>query len=128
MLPVDVDILIKEAEEARTHAIAPFSGFTVGVALVTEGGTVYRGCNIENPSLMLSVCAERVAIVKALSEGERSFRAMAIISGDGRDCFPCGACRQLLAEFAPEIEIYLASDAGIRKYTLPGLLPYPFIK
>lgn len=128
MTPVNVDELIREAGKARGHAIAPFSGFTVGVALVAGSGTIYRGCNIENPSLMLSVCAERVAFVKALSEGERSFKAMAIISGDGRYCFPCGACRQLLSEFAPAIEIYLASDAGIRKYTIPELLPYPFIK
>jgi len=128
MLPVDVDILINEAKEAKKHALAPFSGFTVGAALVTDSGRIYRGCNIENPSLMLSLCAERTALLKALTEGETSFKAMAIISGDGRYCFPCGACRQLLAEFAPEIELYLVSDAGIKKYSIPELLPYPFIK
>jgi len=128
MLPVDVERLIKEAEEAKKHAVAPFSGFAVGAALVTGGGRIYRGCNIENPSLMLSFCAERSALIKALTEGERDFKAMGIVSGDGRDCFPCGGCRQMLAEFAPDIEIYLVSDAGIKKYSVRDLLPYPFLK
>jgi len=126
MLPVDVDRLIKEAEEAKKHAIAPYSGFTVGAALVTDGGRIYRGCNIENPSLMLSFCAERSALIKALTEGERDFKAMGIVSGDGRYCFPCGGCRQMLAEFAPDIEIYLVSDKGIKKYSVQELLPYTF--
>ncbi len=126
MLPVDIDILIKEAKEARKHAIAPYSGFTVGAALIAGNGRIYRGCNIENPSLMLSFCAERAALLKALTEGEETFRAMAIVSGDGKYCFPCGACRQMLAEFAPDIEIYLASDAGIRKYSIHELLPQFF--
>ncbi len=128
MLPVDVERLIKEAEEAKKHAVAPFSGFTVGAALVTGGGRIYRGCNIENPSLMLSFCAERSALIKALTEGERDFKAMGIVSGDGRYCFPCGECRQMLAEFAPDIEIYLVSDAGIKKYSVRDLLPHPFLK
>ena len=126
MLPSDVDRLIKEAEEAKKHAIAPYSGFTVGAALVTDGGRIYRGCNIENPSLMLSFCAERIALLKALTEGEKSFRAMAIVSGDGRYCFPCGACRQMLAEFAPDIEIYLVSSAGTKKYSVQEILPHFF--
>jgi cytidine deaminase len=128
MLPVDVDILIKEAKKARKFAVAPFSGFTVGAAIMTNSGRIYRGCNIENPSLMLSFCAERVALLKALTEGEKGFRAMAIVSGDGRYCYPCGACRQMLAEFAPDIELYLASDAGVRKYSIRELFPYPFVK
>lgn len=126
MLPSDVDRLIKEAEEAKKHAIAPYSGFVVGVALMTGSGKIYRGCNIGNPSLMLSFCAERAALINALSEGEKEFKAMAIVSGDGRYCFPCGACRQMLAEFAPEIEIYLASFEGIKKFSIIELLPYPF--
>ncbi len=126
MLPVDIDILIKEAREARNRAIAPFSGLTVGAALISGSGRIYRGCNVENPSLMLSFCAERVALLKALTEGEKTFRAMAIVSGDGRYCFPCGACRQMLAEFAPDIEIYLASDAGVKKYSVQELLPQFF--
>ncbi len=126
MLCADVARLIKEAEGAKIHAIAPLSGFVVGAALMAASGRIYRGCNIENPSLMLSFCAERAALLKALTEGERVFKAVAIVSGDGRYCCPCGACRQMLSEFAPTIEIYLASDAGIKKYTVPELLPHSF--
>ncbi len=126
MLPSDVERLVKEAEEARNHAIAPYSGFVVGAALMTEEGRMYRACNIENPSLMMSFCAERAALIKALTGGERSFKAMAIVSGDGRYCFPCGSCSQMLFEFAPDIELYLASDKGIRKYSLAQLLPHSF--
>jgi len=126
MLPSDVDRLVKEAEDAQKKAIAPYSGSAVGAALMTGEGKTYSGCNIENPSLMLSFCAERAALVKALTEGEKVFRAMAIVSGDGRYCFPCGACRQMLAEFAPDIEIYLASDKGIKKYSISELLPHSF--
>lgn len=128
MLPSDVDRLIGEAEGAVRHAIAPYSGFTVGAALMAESGTIHRGCNIENPSLMLSFCAERAALIKALTEGERVFKAIAVVSGDGKYCFPCGACRQMLAEFAPGIEIFLSSDEGIKKYSIADLLPYPFKK
>ncbi len=126
MLPSEVERLIREAEDAKKLALAPYSQFVVGAALMTKDGKIYRGCNIENPSLMLSFCAERAALIKALSEGERIFKAMAIVSGDGRYCFPCGSCRQMLAEFAPDIEIYLASDEGTKKYTVPELLPYYF--
>jgi cytidine deaminase len=126
MLPADVDRLVKDAEGALARAIAPLSGFAVGAALMTCGGKIYSGCNIENPSLMLSLCAERAALVKALTEGEKDFRAMAVVSGDGRYCFPCGACRQMLSEFAPDIEVYLVSDKGIKKYSIPELLPHSF--
>ncbi len=128
MLPSDIDRLIKEAEKAAKRAIAPYSGFMVGAALVTDEGKMYHGCNIENPSLMLSFCAERAALINALIEGENSFKAMAIVSSDGNYCFPCGACRQMLAEFAPEIEIYLVSNEGIKKFSITELLPYAFKK
>jgi cytidine deaminase len=126
MLPSDVERLVKEAEEARICAIVPFSGFAVGAALITGEGKIYRGCNIENPSLMLSFCAERVALIKALSEGGKVFRAIAVVSSEGRYCFPCGACRQMLSEFAPDVEIYLASAKGVRKYSVRELLPHSF--
>ena len=126
MLPLDIDKLIKEAEEAKNNAIAPFSNFAVGAALITGSGKIYRGCNIENPSLMMSFCAERAALLKALTEGERNFKAITIVSDDKRYCFPCGSCRQMIAEFAPDIEIYLPSDAGIRKFSIPELLPHQF--
>lgn len=128
MLPLDIDRLIKKAEEAARKAYAPYSGFVVGAALMTGEGKIYQGCNIENPSLMLSFCAERAALINAMVEGENSFKAMAIVSGDGNYCFPCGACRQMLAEFAPDIEIYLASKEGTRKFSIPELLPYSFKK
>lgn len=126
MLPSDICSLIKEAENAKNNAIAPFSKFVVGAALVTGNGKVYRGCNIENSSLMLSFCAERAALIKALTEGELVFKAMAVVSGDRGYCFPCGACRQMLAEFAPDIEIYLVSGEGVKKYSISELLPHSF--
>lgn len=126
MLPSDIERLIKEAEKAVERAMAPYSGFTVGAALMTDEGKIYLGCNIENPSLMLSFCAERAALVNALAEGENNFKAMAITSGDGNYCFPCGACRQMLAEFASDIEIYLMSNKGIKKFSVTELLPHYF--
>jgi len=128
MLPLDINRLIKEARDAKKRAIAPYSRFKVGVALITDKGEIYRGCNIENPSLMLSFCAERAAIINAIVEGEKAFRAMAIVSDNKDYCFPCGACRQMIAEFAPDIEIYLVSDKGIKKFSVPELLPYQFKK
>lgn len=128
MLPSDINRLIKEAKDAKKKAVAPYSGFMVGAAMVTDKGNIYYGCNIENPSLMLSFCAERVALINAMAEGENVFKAMAIVSDDKGYCFPCGACRQLLAEFAPDIEIYLVSDKGIKKFSVSELLPHQFKK
>ncbi len=107
-------------------AITPYSGFKVGVALATKNGKIYTGCNIENPSLMLSICAEKVALMKALSEGEKSFHAMAIVASDKAYCYPCGSCRQILWEFARDIDIFLHGSKGIKKYFLSELLPYLF--
>ena len=126
MAPAESDRLISLAREALKMAIAPHSGFKVGAALVTDDGKTFTGCNIENPSLILSVCAERVALLKALSEGASSFKAMAIVSDPDRFCYPCGACRQMLMEFAPGIVVYLGSDEGVRKHSIEELLPHPF--
>lgn len=126
MLTSDIDSLIKEAEAAREKAIAPYSGFRVGAALLAVSGDIYKGCNIENPSLMMSVCAEKTAILKALTTGEKVFKAMAIVSSDDKYCFPCGACRQMIFEFAGNIEIFLAAAEGIRKYSIAELLPHSF--
>ncbi len=109
-------------------ARAPYSGFKVGAALLDSDGNIYTGCNIENPSLMLSTCAERVALLKALSEGASEFKALAIVASDGRYCFPCGSCRQLLKEFAPALVVYLKSEEGIQKYGVDELFPHPFEK
>ena len=134
MIKTDIaESLVKEAEKAMRRAIAPYSKFKVGAALATEKGKLYKGCNIENPSFMLSVCAEKVALLKALSEGERSFKAIAIVSNSAGYCYPCGSCRQMLWEFAKDVEIYLSSSKhglrnieNIKKYSLNEFLPYPF--
>lgn len=126
MLTSDIDSLIKEAETARKRAIAPYSRFTVGAALLSASGEIYKGCNIENPSLMMSVCAEKAAILNALIKDEKVFKAMAIVSGDGKYCFPCGACRQMIFEFAGKIEIFIAAAEGIKKYSITELLPHSF--
>jgi cytidine deaminase len=118
--------LIREAGKVMKRAITPYSRFRVGAAVSSKRGRIYTGCNLENPSLMLSVCAEKVALFNALSSGEKSFRAIAIASGDGNYCYPCGSCRQVLWEFAGDMDVYLLADAGIKKYSLSELLPYPF--
>ena len=128
MLPSEIERLVREAKEARKKAFAPYSKFTVGAALITNDGKIYHGCNIENPSLMLSFCAERAALINALVEGEKVFKAIAIASDSKDYCFPCGACRQMLAEFSPEIEVYLASERGIKKFSISELLPHQFKK
>ncbi|HTR96810.1 MAG TPA: cytidine deaminase [Candidatus Acidoferrales bacterium] len=98
--------LMAEAERARRMAYAPFSRFAVGAALLTRSGRVVHGCNIENSSFGLSCCAERTAVFKAVSEGEREFVAIAITAGAGEGAAPCGACRQVLHEFAPAIWVH----------------------
>jgi cytidine deaminase len=128
MTSEDIQSLVSRAEKGMALALAPYSGFKVGAALLDADGKTYTGCNIENPSLMLSTCAERVALLKAISEGASEFKAMAIVASDGRYCFPCGSCRQLLQEFAPDIVIYLKSEGGIQKYGMDELFPHPFEK
>lgn len=109
--------LIKYAIEARKNAYAPYSHFNVGAALLTKNGKIYTGCNIENSSYGASVCAERVAMFKAVSEGEREFTALALVTDTKEPVMPCGICRQVLAEFAPQLKIYSATISGIVKET-----------
>ena len=119
--------LIAKAVEARENALAPYSGFKVGAALRTDDDRVYTGCNIENASYGLSICAERVALWKALSEGARKFREMAIVSDAEVLTSPCGACRQLLWEYCGDIRIHLHSLKGLNEeHRLVELFPYPF--
>ncbi|MEW5803700.1 MAG: cytidine deaminase [bacterium] len=119
--------LMQKAGQAKEKAIAPISGFRVGAALLTAGGRCYLGCNIENISLSLSICAERVAFLKALSEGETSFSALAIVSDSESVVTPCGACRQLIWEFAPEITIIMGNPGGDIQWTrITDLLPQAF--
>ena len=124
---MDSENLIKLATEARENAYAPYSRFKVGAALLTSDGRVFTGCNVENATYGLTVCAERVALWKAVSEGEKKFEAVAVVADGERPPSPCGACRQLLWEFCDDIEVITANLRGGRQsYHLSELLPYPF--
>ena len=123
----DFDHLIAAAREARHHASAPYSHFAVGAALLTASGKVYGGCNVENASYGLTVCAERVALLKALSEGERAFAAIAVVADTAAPTPPCGPCRQLLWEYCGDIPVVLANlTARTGEHRLSELLPWPF--
>lgn len=119
--------LIAAAAAARENAHAPYSNFRVGAALRARSGRVITGCNVENASYGLTVCAERVALLKALSEGERGFEAIAVVADTERLTPPCGACRQLLWEFCGDIEVIAANLRGDTKtFRLAELFPEPF--
>lgn len=121
--------LIREAGRMRRHARAPHSGFRVGAALETKRGKAIGGCNIENATYGLTVCAERVAIWKALSEGESKFRRMVIVTESSEPTPPCGACRQIIWEYCGDIEVILCNLEGARaKYRMSDLFPLPFDK
>ena len=125
--------LVTCALDAQKNAYAPYSGFCVGAALLTKQGKVYLGCNIENKSFSPTICAERVALFKAISEGETDFEALAVV-GKYKDgtykhfCMPCGVCRQVLSEFcAPDFKIICGDDTlDCETYTLGQLLPQAF--
>ena len=123
------ETLIGEAYEAKKNAYVPYSNFPVGAALLTEDGKIYRGCNIENAAYTPTNCAERTAFFKAVSEGERRFRAIAVAGNTGDYLFPCGVCRQVMMEFCnPKIfQIILAVDKERYEiYTLEELMPLGF--
>ena len=121
----NLDKLISLAAEAREKAHAPYSNFAVGAALLAKSGRVYTGCNVENASFGLTVCAERVAVFKAVSEGEREFEAIAVVTENGAT--PCGACRQVLREFGDDIQVIVADTAGHQRvFALTELLPEGF--
>ena len=116
-----------EAKKASTFSHSPYSKAKVGAALLTDDGTLYTGCNIENASYGLTVCAERVALWKALSEGAREFRRIAVVTDSSLPTPPCGACRQLLWEYCGNILIQLHSMKGVNaQHKLAELLPFPF--
>lgn len=124
---MDDNQLIEAAAAARRNAHAPYSGFAVGAALLDASGRVHVGANVENASLGLSVCAERVAVGRAVSDGARAFVAIAVVTDADTLTAPCGACRQVLVEFAPHLRILLASPrAGRAEYRLDDLLAHPF--
>lgn len=128
---IDYKSLMHMAQEARNNSYSPYSHFRVGAALLTKDGKVYTGCNIENAAYSATNCAERTAIFKAVSEGEREFVALAIVGGrEGETaefCAPCGVCRQVISEFCPkEFEILLGKEDKFKVYTLDQLLPFSF--
>jgi cytidine deaminase len=120
--------LLARAAEARQHAYAPYSGFTVGAALLTAGGQVVTGCNVENASYGLANCAERTAIFTAVAQGEQRFRAIAIVGlRDEEPCMPCGACRQVMFEFGPDMLVVTSGAGGEpRVLAMRDLLPHAF--
>ncbi len=124
---MDESQLVAVAVKARERAYAPYSRFPVGAALLSRDGRLFTGCNVENASYGLTVCAERVALFRAVSEGAREFVAIAVACGES-PCSPCGACRQVLREFAPDLTVLLADGEGKRweRTTLSHLLPRSF--
>ena len=123
--------LMEYAKAAMKNAYAPYSGFHVGAALLCSDGTVYTGCNVENAAFSPTMCAERVAVGKAVSEGKRDFSALAVCGGKGgvltEICTPCGVCRQVLAEFCDkEMPVYITDGKTVTAHTLKALLPFGF--
>jgi cytidine deaminase len=122
-----MDPLLDAALQARDHAHAPYSNFRVGAALEQEGGRIHTGCNVENATYGLTVCAERVAVFKALSEGARRFQRIAVAADTEALTPPCGACRQILWEFCGDIEVILVNPAGrTESFRMRDLFPRPF--
>jgi cytidine deaminase len=121
------DTLIAAARAARENAYAPYSNFRVGAALRASSGRIFGGCNVENASYGLTVCAERVAIFKAVSEGERGFDAIAVVTDAEKLTPPCGACRQLIWEFCGDVPVVLANLQGaVEVHQMRELFPRPF--
>ena len=124
---IDTQQLVAAARAVRLRAHAPYSGFLVGAALETPAGVIITGCNVENATSGLTICAERVAVVKAISESETKFTRIAIVADTEAPTPPCGACRQILWEFAGDIEIILANLHDVKAvHRLAELLPFPF--
>ncbi len=123
------DALVAAARQAREHAVADYSHFKVGAALETETGEIITGCNIENATYGLTVCAERVAIFKALSEGKRAFVRIAVVADTASPTPPCGACRQIIWEFCGDVEVVIADLRDVKTtLRMKDLLPLPFDK
>jgi cytidine deaminase len=131
LTPQQIEQLLEAAQSVSEMAYAPFSHFCVGAAILTNGGKVFTGCNVENSSYGLTNCAERTAIFTAVSEGavtaEHDLRAVAVVNKDGAACSPCGACRQVIYEFGPDaIVIFRATDGEITQRRADELLPEGF--
>jgi cytidine deaminase len=118
--------LVAAASDARRYAYAPYSNFPVGAALVTKSGKVFTGCNVENASLRLTICAEEAAIAAAIANGEKEFVAVAVVADSIEPVMPCGGCRQVLAEFSPELQVITSTvDGRTETFRLEDLLPRP---
>ena len=126
MIKQDVQQLIECAIEARQQSYSPYSNFAVGAALLCEDGTIYKGCNIENASYGLTNCAERTAIFKAISEGHRKFKALAVVADTEGPCSPCGACRQVMKEFKIPTIIMANLMGHMEIVSIEDLLPFSF--
>lgn len=122
-----IDGLIAKAKEAREFAYAPYSGFRVGAALLGRSGAIYAGANVENASYGLTVCAERIAVFKAVTSGEMEFDSIAIAGSGKGYIYPCGACLQVLAEFSPQMNVIITDEKNsYKEYNLSALLPQIF--
>ncbi|MCS7263346.1 MAG: cytidine deaminase [Armatimonadetes bacterium] len=125
-MAIDWDALIAAAQQVRKKAYAPYSQFQVGAALLGKSGRIYVGCNVENASYGLTICAERNAVFSAVAEGEREFIAL-VVAGKDAQVFPCGACRQVLAEFCYDLPMRIVGEDGTQTETnLRNLLPNAF--
>lgn len=125
---LNYDILLEKAREAMKNAYVPYSKFKVGAALLAKSGKIYTGCNIENASYGATICAERVAFTKAISEGEREFEAIAVASNLEDFTYPCGICRQFMSEWGLDIKLVTKYGDKTRIHTIGELLPEAFIK
>ena len=131
MAKIDSAKLIRAAAGARKRAVAPYSKFLVGAALLTKRGEIVTGANVESASYGLTCCAERVALFKALTEGKKDFVAVAVVARITGGAMPCGACRQLLAEHASEARVFVADSRAlgrVQEFSISGLLPSAFVK
>ena len=127
-MDIDYKLLMDKAKEASKYSYSPFSKFAVGAAVLMSNGSIYTGCNVENSSFGMTICAERCAIFKAVSEGQKEILAVAIYSPNADDCYPCGACRQVMYEFQgqDEIEIITEDKGKLNIKKLSDFLPYGF--
>ena len=129
-MKIDAKKLVQAAVKAREGSVSPYSRFKVGAALLTKAGNIIGGANVESASYGLTCCAERVALFKALTDGHKNFVAVAVVARCDGGPMPCGACRQLLAEYAPNAKVFVADSRApgkIRKFTVRELLPAAFV-
>lgn len=129
LIIMDYEKLLNLAEEVSKNAYAKYSNFSVGACVLASSGKTYVGCNVENSSFGLTICAERSAILNAIASGEKSIQAVAIYSPNMENCLPCGACRQFIFEFQHDVpvEIITKVHSGVKKYTINELLPGGFL-